>query len=61
MHLAVLILFALFLLAVLVGKRLAYVREEMERRLAEAEVDAELRRQYVYQWCGLREVPEVRK
>lgn len=61
MHLAALILFALFLLAVLVGKRLAIAREQLERRLAEAEVDAELRRVWVYQWCGLREVPEVKR
>lgn len=61
MSLVLPILAGLFLLAVLVGKRLAYVREEMERRLAEAEVDAELRRQYVYQWCQLYEIPEVKQ
>ena len=55
------ILGASFLLAVLVGKRLAHAREQMERRLAEAEVDAELRRQYVYQWCQLYEIPEVKR
>ncbi len=61
MSLAALILLGLCAFAVATGKLLKRRREELERECERAEVEGELMRVAAYQFCNLREVPEVKR